>query len=129
MSAGFRRTNSTTMNSGWIDLKTHPPTAEDGDFILVWHTHQGVLAVRCTEWRTNHFFSHWQPGPASGWTDAAERRPGPEDCDVWGCVLVRHKIMGIIVTGWHRFDWDKYCTHWLQPPDPPPNYVDLQKGF
>lgn len=65
----------------------------------------------------------------NGWIDAQERRPTEQDADFAGCVLVWHAFNGVMVTGWHQFEYNRFLTHWQPPPEPPPNYKELRAQF
>lgn len=110
----------------WIPLQEHPPTEEDGPFVLMWHIWQGVMLCRSAEWNHNRFFRYWRPMPAIGWVDAAERKPERKDADSFNCVLAVHRLEGFKVTGWRRFDTDRNLTRWMATPEPPEDYKELR---
>jgi len=58
------------------------------------------------------------------WIDAQQRRPGPDDADVFNCVLVYHQYNGAMVTGYRQFDMNPMLTHWMPLPKPPRCYRD-----
>ena len=115
--------------NAWIDLRKRKPAKRDGEFVLMWHVYQGAMVERRQQYRSNRFYSHWRPMPTEGWIDARERKPTIADSDVWHCVLTRHEIDGFKVTGWHQFDVDRYLTHWMPTPEPPPNYRELRNSI
>ena len=111
---------------GWISLTERPPTAEDGEYVLVWHVYQGTMAVAREDYSKNRFYSHWKPTPTEGWIDVNDRKPTIEDGDVWRCVLTRHQYYGFKVTGWHQLEYDRYYTHWMPTPELPDDYIELR---
>ena len=46
---------------GWISLTERPPTAEDGEYVLVWHVYQGTMAVARDDYRKNRFTAIGNP--------------------------------------------------------------------
>lgn len=114
---------------GWISIAERPPTAEDGETVLVWHVYQGVMAVARENYHKNRFYSHWKPIPTEGWIDVRDRKPTAEDGDVWRCVLMRHETDGFKVTGWHQLEYDHYYICWLRTPEAPDDYIELRKMY
>lgn len=114
--------------STWIGIKHSPLDAGIGldDVILVWHIHQGVMAVACERYRTNPFYTHWRAVDNSAWIRRAERKPGKADADPLNCVIARDRWGVITVTGWHRVDGDSNFVLWQSPPGPPPRIANNQ---
>lgn len=57
-----------------------------------------------------------------GWIRKSERLPGPADSDVHQCVLVWHELQGVMCTGWHQVENNRYVSHWMPTPSPPEDY-------
>lgn len=117
--------------NGWIPFSEAEPeeSACLYGWLLIWHVFQGVMAER---WEERHFtpmFTHWRHMPRKGWISAAERRPTADDGDIHECVVARHEIDGIRVTGWRQFQNDRYLTHWQRTPEPPVDYREYRNKF
>ena len=91
----------------------------DGETVIVWHLFQGAMTVRPEDVGRNRFFTHRMPVPEDGWIRTSERMPGPEDADALRCVLARHEIYGVRITGIVQFELDRRYTSWRRAPDPP----------
>ena len=120
----------------WIDIRTHPPTEADcpSGYVIVWHAYQRTMVVRYENYNSNPMFTHWQPVPVDGWISYAERLPTHEDGDVQQCVLIRYdegedEEDGIIVSGWHRYQRDRFCLAWQHTPPPPKDYLKYRNLF
>ena len=61
------------------------------------------------------------------WIDARERLPARADADAWGCVIAWHVYNGTMVTGWHQVERNRYFTHWMPAPGPPPNIAEAKQ--
>ena len=57
-----------------------------------------------------------------GWIRVSERLPGPADSDVQQCVIVWHRLQGVMYTGWHQVENNRFITHWMPVPPPPADY-------
>lgn len=64
-----------------------------------------------------------------GWIPKSERLPGPADSDVQQCVLVWHRLNGVMCTGWHKLDDNRFMTHWMPVPPPPEDYDEHYRGL
>lgn len=53
------------------------------------------------------------------WNNASERMPTAADADKKGCIVVWHKLNGVMVTGWHRMEENRFMTHWQRCPEAP----------
>lgn len=105
----------------WTRIEDCPLVAgvEPESIILVWHSYQGAMAVPCSEYGSNRFFTHWRRVDAKAWISRKERLPGKEDSDAQNCVVARNTWGEVIMAGWHRIVHDPGFTHWQHPPDPP----------
>ena len=99
-----------------------------GGSLLVWHMYRGAVVWPFEKRGESRMLTHWREMPKSGWTDAAERKPTPEDADIRGCVLAKHEFDGIRVTGWHQFGWNRHLTHWIRTPEPPRDAKQYEKN-
>ncbi len=61
------------------------------------------------------------------WISIQERKPTKEDSDPTGCVVFWHVYNGVIVTGYHQVEHNRFLTHWQPPPGPPKNHEELRK--
>lgn len=113
-------------DSGWIGIEQSPldTSIEPESVILVWHTHQGVMAVACERYNSNPFYTHWRTVDNSAWIRRAERKPGKADADPLNCVIARDYSGTVTVTGWHRVDSDADFALWQSPPGPPPRVAN-----
>lgn len=95
----------------------------------MWHAFQRTLAIRIEKIRDNRMYTHWRRVPATGWIPASSRLPTKADGDINECVLIKDDEDGIIVSGWHRFQRDRFCVAWQHMPPPPDNYLEYRNLF
>ena len=105
----------------WIEFSRRKPRMSDcpSGYVLVWHVFQGTMVIPAARVRPNPMYSHWMRVPEDGWIDKADRLPSAEDGDAQNCVLIQYDEDGIVVSGWHRFQRDRFCRAWQRTPPPP----------
>lgn len=123
----FAQMRGYTMDTnGWTAFEEAEPdfSACLYGYLLVWHVYRGVVVETWENRRATPMYTHWISMPRRGWVASVERLPTAEDANVTNCVLARHCLDGIMVTGWRRFEDEKRLTHWMRTPPPP---VDAEK--
>ena len=55
----------------------------------------------------------------SEWIDVLDRMPEARDADSTGRVMVWHVLNGVMMTGWHRIEENRFISHWRKPPKAP----------
>lgn len=118
-------------NNGWTAFDVQKPerNACIYDYLLVWHVFRGVVSEHWESRNQTAMYTHWKTMPRKGWICSKDKAPTQNDADVMNCVLARHDIDGIKVTGWHQIKIDKHFTHWMPTPLPPVDGAAYRKRF
>lgn len=67
--------------------------------------------------------------PNDDWICIRDRPPTEADADFYGCILVWHIWQGVMLIGWHRINENRFYSHWMSPPGPPPNHKQLRETW
>ena len=67
--------------------------------------------------------------PNDDWICIRDRPPTEADADFYGCILVCHIWQGVMLIGWHRIHENRFYSHWMSPPGPPPNHKKLRETW
>ena len=117
--------------NGWTAFDKQEPEESvciEG-FLLIFHVFRGVLAEPWEKRHNTPMFTHWNPMPRKGWTDAKKRMPTAEDGDIHRCVLARSETDGFRVTGWHQFAHNAHYTHWMPTPERPEDAAEYRRRY
>lgn len=109
------------MDAEWVSFDERDATEKDSPqgMLLLWHIYRGVVVEPFESRRDTRMYTHWAHVPVCGWIETAETRPEAEDADYRGCVLGWHRWDGFRITGWRRFEEDKYLERWMRCPKGP----------
>lgn len=114
------------MTGGWLGMESCP-RAEDRETrsVLVWHAYQRCMVYDCEKARDNRFIAYWQEIP-DRWISVRDRKPGQEDANPLGVVIVTDTHGNVRLRGWQQAAGEAEITHWMPTPEAPDNYKELR---